>query len=75
MLPARNLFQNQKSQLVACIKKVPGLRIVRGTHDVALELIAKDLRVATLNTSRHRLSYKGKSLMAVKAAQLDHLAV
>src|ERR1017187_446481 len=75
VLPARNFLQDEQAEFVACIQKMPGLRIVRGAHDVALEVSAKDLRVTPLHASRHGLTYKGERLMTVEPAQLDHFAV
>src|SRR2546423_4333626 len=54
---------------------MPRLRIVRCSHDVAFELVAQDLCVASLGASRHRLSYIGEGLVTIKPAQLDHLPI
>src|SRR2546423_10003559 len=54
---------------------MPRLRIVRCSHDVAFELVAQDLCVASLGASRHRLSYIGEGLVTIKPAQLDHLSI
>ncbi len=75
MLPARNLFQNQKADFVAGIKEMTRLWIMRGADNVALELVAQNLRVATLRTSWHGLPDPGKGLMTIEPAQLDDLAV
>ena len=75
VLPAGNFLQHQQSDLVAGIEKVARLRIVRGAHDIALELVAQNLRVAALRAAGHGLADKGKGLMAVQAAQLDDFAV
>ena len=48
---------------------------MRSTDNIALELLAKDLRVAALNAARHGLAYKGERLMTVEASQFDDLAV
>src|SRR5439155_19583967 len=54
---------------------MPRLWIMRSTHDIAFEFIAQDLSVASLCTSRHRLSDIRKRLVAIKPAQLDHFSV
>src|SRR5881398_2236529 len=54
---------------------MPRLWIMRSTHDIAFELIAQDLSVASLCTSRHRLSDIRKRLVTIEAAQLDHFSV
>src|SRR3954471_15796716 len=48
---------------------------MRSANDVALELIAQDVGVATLGAGRHRLAHPGESLMSIQATQLDDLAV
>ena len=48
---------------------------MRGANDIALELVAQDLRVAALRPGRHRLSDKGKGLVTIQSAQLDDFAV
>src|SRR5260370_21119657 len=71
VLPARNLFQNQKADFVAGIKEMARLRIMRGADNVALELVAQNLRVAALRTSWHGLPDPREGLMTVEPAQLD----
>jgi len=68
MLPAGYFFEHEQSHFVACVEKVPRLRIVRRAHDVAVHHVAEDIRVAALATSRHCLSHERKCLMAVKSA-------
>ena len=51
------------------------LRIVRGTHDVALEFVAKNARVAALSPAGHGLADERKRLVTIEAAQLDDRAV
>ena len=51
VLPAGNLFENEQADLVAGIKKMTRLRIVRCADDVALELVAQDLCVAALGAA------------------------
>ena len=41
MLPAGDLFEHQQADFVAGIEKMARLRIVRGAHDVALELLLR----------------------------------
>src|SRR3954471_18608720 len=48
---------------------------MRCSHNVAFELVAQDLCVASLGASRHRLSYIGEGLVTVKPAELDRLSV
>jgi len=75
MLPAGNLFQNKESPFVAGIQEMPGLRIVRGAHDVALEIVPQDACIAALRAARHRLTDERKGLMTVEAAELDDFAI
>jgi len=75
VLPAGNFLEHQQSNFVAGIEKVARLRIVRGAHDVAPELVTEDVRVPALGAARHGLADEGKGLMAVQSAQLDHLAI
>src|SRR5689334_2525736 len=75
MLPARNLFEYQEAVLIARVEKVWRLRIVRGAHDIALELFSKNPRVATLHARRHCLADKRKRLVAIQSAQLQVLAI
>src|SRR5580698_9732133 len=51
------------------------LRIMRGPNDVALELMPQDMRIATLHSSRHRLTNKREGLMPVEPSQFDNLSV
>ncbi len=51
------------------------MRVVRRAHDVGLELIAKNHRVAALGTSRHGLADPREGLMPIESAKLDDLAV
>ena len=48
VLPAGNFLEHQQSNLVAGVEKVARLGIVRSAHDIALELVAQNLRIATL---------------------------
>ena len=75
VLPAGNLFENEQSHLVAGVEKMARLRIVRCAHDVAVQLVAQDVGVATLRATRHRLANERKRLMTVEAAQLDDFAI
>src|SRR5262245_28029535 len=75
MLPAGDFFQHQEPQLIAGIKKMRRLRIMRGADDIALELLLEDLSIAPLDARGHGLSYKGIGLMMVEAAKLDHLSI
>ena len=75
MLPSGNLFEHKKTKLIAGIEKMSRLRIVRRSHDIALEIVTQNLRIATLHPSRHRLADERKRLVAIESAQLDDLAV
>src|SRR5579871_2290140 len=75
VLPARNLFQDEQADFIAGVQKMAGLRIVRCTNDIAFQLLAQNLCVATLNATRHRLTHPREGLMSIKPAQLDDLAV
>ena len=57
------------------IEKVARLRIVRGAHDVALQVVAQNVGVPALDAARHGLADKGKCLMTVQPAQLDDFAI
>src|SRR5947209_17528641 len=75
MLPAGNLFQNEQPNFVAGIEKMTGLRIVRGSNDVALELIAQNVSISPLNACGHRLTDPGERLVTIKSSQLNNFAV
>ena len=75
VLPAGNLFEDQQADLVAAVEEVPRLRIVRGAHDVAVQVLAQDVGVAALHARGHGLADEGEGLVAVEAAQLDDFAV
>src|SRR6266545_2432781 len=75
VLPARDFFQHQQTDLVARIKNVSGLRVVGRPNDISSKFVAKNVRVAPLRAARHRLPHAWKGLMTIKAAQLDDLAV
>src|SRR5665213_2631863 len=75
VLPTGNLFENKKTDLVTAIQKMSGLRVMRGANDIAVHPLTQDLRILTLHASGHRLPDERKGLVAVKAAQLDDLAV
>ena len=75
VLPAGNLFEHQQADLIAAIEEVARLRIVRGADDVAVQVVAQDVRVLALHAGGHGLADEGKGLMAIESAQLDDLAV
>ena len=54
VLPARDLFQNEKADFVAGVKKMARLGIMRGADDVAPEFFTEDVRVAALSPSSAR---------------------
>ncbi len=75
MLPAGNFFEDKEAHFVAGVQEMARLRIVRGAHDVALEFVAEDARIAALGAAGHGLANEGERLMAVEATELDDLAV
>ena len=75
VLPARDFFEHEQSQFVASVEEVPGLRIVRCTHDIAVQVPPQNFSVAPLHAPRHCLTDKRKSLMTIEAAELDDLAI
>ena len=75
VLPARNFLEHQKANLVTGIQEMPRLRIVGGSNDIALKLVAEYLRITALNPRRHRLSYEGEGLMTIQATQFDDFAI
>ena len=59
MLPAGDFLEDQQAELVAAIEEPRRLRVVRGAHDVDVQLVLQDLGVALLRgaaeaRSRHR---------------------
>src|SRR5882724_6181721 len=75
VLPAGNLLQHEQAQLIASVEKMAGLRVVRGAYDVALQLLAQDLRIAALHALRHGGTGEWKGLMTVQPPKLDDLAI
>src|ERR1700738_2607545 len=75
VLPAGDLFQNQKAQFIARVEKMRRLGIMRGARNVQLEFFLQDAGVTSLHASRHRSAYPGKRLMAIQPAKLYYLAV
>ena len=75
MLPARDLFKNQQTVLVACVEKMRRLRIMRRADDIALQLLSQYPRVTFLHPRRHRLTDKRKRLMSIESAQFQMLAI
>ena len=63
MLPSGNFFKHQQADFVATIQEMARLRIVRRAHDVAMQTVAEDFRVLSLNACRHRLAHERKRLM------------
>src|SRR5205814_10397819 len=60
VLPARNLFEDEKAHFVAGIEEMTGLWIARSAYDVAVEVVAQDAGVATLRAAGHGLADEGK---------------
>src|SRR5207247_1222634 len=75
MLPAGNLLKHQQAELIASVQEVLRLRVMGGTHDVAVQLVSQNVSIATLPTARHRLADEGEGLMAIQTAPLDDLAI
>ena len=75
VVPARNLFEDEKAHFVAGIEEMTGLWIVRSAYDVAVEAVSQDAGIATLRAAGHGLADEGKRLMAVEAAELDDCAI
>src|SRR5262249_14170238 len=75
VLPARNLFEDEKTDFVAGVEEMPRLRIVGRAYDVAVEVVPKNMRVAPLRTGGHCLTNEGEGLMTIQPAQLDYLAI
>src|SRR5215469_10000493 len=75
MLPPRDLLQYQKSDLIAAVKKVPRLRIMRCPHNIAMQIFPQNHRIFALCPGAHGLPRKGKCLMTIQSPQLDDLSV
>ena len=75
VLPAGDLFEDEEPDLVAAVEEVTGLRVMRGTDDVAVEILSEDVGVFALRTCGHGLTDERKGLMAIKAAQFDDITV
>ena len=75
VLPAGDLGKDRHAQLVTALHKVVRLRIVRGSHRVAAELIFQNFRIEPLHGARHGVARVGIALVAVESAQLEFSAV
>src|SRR5208337_3535631 len=75
VLPARWLLPRHQSQLVAGIQKRFRLRIVRAAHDVAVELLAQNLRIAAQQTRRRSEAKIRIELVTVQPEQLRAASV
>src|ERR1700680_4225560 len=75
MLPPWDFLQDQKSNFIAAIEKVPRLGIMRCPHDVAMKILPQNDCILPLYARGHRLADKWKRLMTVEASQLDDLPV
>jgi hypothetical protein len=75
MLLAGNLFENQQTDLIAAVQKMPRLGIVRCPHDVAMQVLAQNIGILALYARWHCLSHEREGLMPVQSAQLDNLSV
>jgi hypothetical protein len=75
VLPAGELREDQKADLVAAVDERLGLRIMRGTDGIAAELVFQDIGIFPLQAVRHGIADVGIGLMTVEAAQADLLSV
>ena len=75
VLPAGDLLKHQQAGFVAGIQKMRRLRIVRGAHEVAFQIVLEDQGIAALHAGRHGAADVRERLMPVEAAQLDVLPV
>ncbi len=75
MLPAGDLRENEQAELIAAVDEGRVLRIMRGSHGVAAELVFEDIRVEALHARRHSVTDVWIALVAVEAAELDFFAV
>ena len=48
---------------------------MRSPDNIALEFVAQDVRIATLNPARHGLTDPGKGLVPIQPAQLDDFSI
>src|SRR6266571_2295113 len=69
VLPTGDFFQHKQSHFVASIQEMARLRIVRGTYDVAVEVVAQDAGIAALGAAGHGLSDEGKGLIAPRLSR------
>ena len=69
MLPAGDLREDQKAQLVAAVQEGLGLGIVGGAHHIQAQLLPQDLRVPLLHIVGHGVAHIGIGLMPVQAPE------
>ena len=75
VLPAGDFGEDQQTQAVALVDEVLALRIVRGAHGSALQLLLEDARVLALQMLGRGVADVGVVLVAVQAAQEELFAV
>ena len=75
VLPAGDLREHQKPELVAGVDEVLTLRIVRRAHRVAAKLLLQDPRVLALKPLRRGIAHVRIRLMAIESAQKRAFAV
>ena len=75
VLPAGKLGKNEQAQLVAGIKEMLALRVVRCAHRRAAKLLLEDPRVLTLERLGRSIAHVGIALVAVQSAEEHALAV
>jgi hypothetical protein len=69
MLPARKFFEDEETELVACIEKMGRLGIMARADDDASELTFEYLRVAPLCVGTHGIPGVGILLVAIEPPQ------
>ena len=75
MLPAGDLGYYQKADLVTAVKEVMGLGIMGCADGIETKLSLQNIGVKLLHGFWHSVAHIGVGLMAVKAADLQLLAV
>ena len=75
VLPAGDLLEHQQAGFVAGIQEMRRLRIVRGAHEVALQVVLKNEGVAPLHPGGHGAAHVREGLVAVQPAQFQVLPI
>src|SRR5258706_4338843 len=69
VLPAGDFFEDEEPHFVAGVQEMARLRIVRGAHDVAMEFVAEDARVAALGAGGPGFGHAQGRLMTVEVTE------